>query len=111
MGRGMCIPPTSPSGRRPATLPNTRDPSTRIDNTIAYWRKRRPGKHGCLSQRELAGLIDRSPAAVGRYEQGKRLPTVPVLFKLAEALQMPPASLYPELFQACVLEVQGRKHE
>jgi transcriptional regulator with XRE-family HTH domain len=40
-----------------------------------------------LSQRDLAGLLGVSPAAVSYYESGKRSPSVATLLKLSSALE------------------------
>lgn len=58
---------------------------------LAYYRQ----KMG-LSQRELAARTGLSPGAICLYEQGKRLPSIPALFRLSVALNVSVSDLTGE---------------
>jgi len=56
---------------------------------VRYWRKKRG-----LSQEEFAGRAQLHPTYVSGIETGYRNPTVKIIGRIAEALQVNPADLF-----------------
>jgi len=64
-----------------------------------------------LTQKELAALIGKSPAMVGRYERGLRKPSLDVLFAIGAALETPPHVLYPGLWRTKFAEMREKRNQ
>ena len=100
----------SPRGRRPNILTHSGNLSRSIPNSIARWRKKRPGYDGRpMTQKELARLVGVSVYEIGRYERGDRKPPILALFRLCAALKVPPQALYPELWAYCQERVESEE--
>jgi transcriptional regulator with XRE-family HTH domain len=61
----------------------------KFGKNVRYWRKRRG-----LSQEEFADLAQLHPTYVSGIESGYRNPTVKVIGRIADALQVKPADLF-----------------
>jgi transcriptional regulator with XRE-family HTH domain len=69
--------------------------AAKVPNRIRHYRIQ-----AGLSQAHLARLVGKSRSMISSWERGRRLPTVPNLFKLAKALATLGESLYAGLYCA-----------
>jgi len=74
----------------------------KVENRIRSYRLK-----ATLSQEDVARLVGTTRSAVSAWEVGKSCPTAPLLFRLARVLNTFVEALYPGLYEAARMPLEG----